>query len=1196
MKVINEAGPRPRVCGLSLAIADLVRSSRAAAAGGALLASALAIVPVSSVVAQDQEDASVLEEVVVTGSRIVRQDFTANSPVQTVDEALFEQTSAVGVETVLNRLPQFVPAVTQFTTGDVQQTVTNTVGASTVSLRGLGPNRNLVLINGRRAMPIDPRMVVDTNTIPAAAIQRVEVISGGASAVYGADAVGGVVNFILKDNYEGANVDVRFGDTQHGGDQTVTISGLFGANVADGRGNVMFGLERDTRSKQYRWERDWRVEDMANPNTNGGGFAFGSATWFHNEPGTPANNPTQAAINTIFPTTGCTHPNPTTGCTISNNLTNTRLRLNRDGSVFTGLADAAALAPGAYLFNGPVYNDNTNGRQGTGDLDGAFQGLPGFVMQPDGRIKENVFYEWASTPLERLSSFANGHFDVSDNVRVTGSAMVTRTQTESSLGLTAANINQWGAGIPFGTGMYRGSGAAGSNNTYYEIPDSWTDTNLNGIPDAGDRTHPDYLPGGRFGLNCEAPYTAATPYADGMPGCTNSEAWPVPAQIYNVLQTRGGAAGTLTPGPGGNNLIWASREPDWMRNALGAGRSTTNTSTTMSFTLGLEGDLPSGDHQWDMSLYTGRSDNTVNQLGSMRLTTYRDLLASPNYGKGAIFDPNPWEFAGFAESVPTCTSGLPIADDRAVSQDCLQMVSPALKNLREMTQTIFEANLVGDLAEMRNGPLQYALGFTYRENGFDFTPDNLSDIQNLADPIAGLFPNEASAGEFDVSEIYGELLVPIISDGRTGVEHFNLELGGRVSDWSMPDMPNLNTYKALMDWGITQRYRIRGGFNRAFRAPNLGELFSRRTQLFGAGGATNDWCSQDLNAAGGFSATPAGGAGTAETPQSLQSQALCRQLMGAGALQYYDGRPRTDQPSLPNGTPGAGFEAGGLGVPITFGDESLREEQADTWTIGVAMDLLEDWRLTVDWWRIEIENMIATEGLDSVYQRCLDMAFNPTGDITASSCPQITRNPTTGNPGVVNRSFTNEGLSHFEGVDLQLNWNRQLSGGGNITLNSSATVNLHEITQDRADLAAIDRKGYGPAAGPGSYCALGLQCLNYDYRLFTTVGYGRGSWDFAVLHQYWPELDHNSCIATPNSASCLYDSPPGYQLFTLSGNYRFNRYRLSAGIENLMDEEPPCLGANPGNAVFPLECSRTTDGATYDPLGRRFYVSMTMDF
>ena len=70
------------------------------------------------------------------------------------------------------------------------------------------------------------------------------------------------------------------------------------------------------------------------------------------------------------------------------------------------------------------------------------------------------------------------------------------------------------------------------------------------------------------------------------------------------------------------------------------------------------------------------------------------------------------------------------------------MISPALKNLHEMTQTIFEANLVGDLAEMRAGPLAVRARNTYRENGFDFVPDNLSDIQNIADPIAGLFPNE----------------------------------------------------------------------------------------------------------------------------------------------------------------------------------------------------------------------------------------------------------------------------------------------------------------------------------------------------------------------------------------------------------------------------------------------------------------------
>ena len=105
------------------------------------------------------------------------------------------------------------------------------------------------------------------------------------------------------------------------------------------------------------------------------------------------------------------------------------------------------------------------------------------------------------------------------------------------------------------------------------------------------------------------------------------------------------------------------------------------------------------------------------------------------------------------------------------------MISPELKNQREMTQTILEANLVGDLAEMSAGTLQYAAGYTYRENGFDFAPDNLSDIRTSSIRSRACSPNETSGGEFDVSEIYGELLIPIVSDGPTGVEHFNVELG-----------------------------------------------------------------------------------------------------------------------------------------------------------------------------------------------------------------------------------------------------------------------------------------------------------------------------------------------------------------------------------------------------------------------------------
>src|SRR5688572_997445 len=158
----------PRVQSLSKAITVALRGApMLAASGGAILGAALAIVPTGHVAAQQPPaQQQGLEEITVTGSRIVRQDFTANSPITTIDEASFQNTSTVGVEKVLNELPQFVPALSQFTTTDVQQTANNTIGARTLSLRGLGANRNLVLVDGKRSMPINPTMVIDTNSIP----------------------------------------------------------------------------------------------------------------------------------------------------------------------------------------------------------------------------------------------------------------------------------------------------------------------------------------------------------------------------------------------------------------------------------------------------------------------------------------------------------------------------------------------------------------------------------------------------------------------------------------------------------------------------------------------------------------------------------------------------------------------------------------------------------------------------------------------------------------------------------------------------------------------------------------------------------------------------------------------------------------------------------------------------------------------
>src|SRR5665213_361504 len=185
-------------------------------AGGAAISMAM-LVPAGAALAQAAPAAvqtapgQTISEIVVTGSRIARKDYTADSPIVTLNSQTLMASPDLQLQNSLNKLPEFTADQNLMgsNTGDTQTTPTHSVGISTVSLRGLGPNRNLVLIDGQRGAPVNGELVIDLNTIPAAMVDRVETITGGASAVYGADAIGGVTNFITRKNYEGAQVDVE---------------------------------------------------------------------------------------------------------------------------------------------------------------------------------------------------------------------------------------------------------------------------------------------------------------------------------------------------------------------------------------------------------------------------------------------------------------------------------------------------------------------------------------------------------------------------------------------------------------------------------------------------------------------------------------------------------------------------------------------------------------------------------------------------------------------------------------------------------------------------------------------------------------------------------------------------------------------------------------------------------------------------
>ena len=160
----------------------------------------------------------------VTGSRISRSDLKAESPVSTLSSATIAAAGQPSLDRVMGEMPQFEAAQGAAEVGDVQGSIGFGGGASYSDLRGIGRNRSLVLMDGRRLMPSTPDGSIDLNTIPMSMIDSVEVITGGASTAYGSDAVAGVANFKLRQNFSGLELSAEHGGSTRGDGATNEFS------------------------------------------------------------------------------------------------------------------------------------------------------------------------------------------------------------------------------------------------------------------------------------------------------------------------------------------------------------------------------------------------------------------------------------------------------------------------------------------------------------------------------------------------------------------------------------------------------------------------------------------------------------------------------------------------------------------------------------------------------------------------------------------------------------------------------------------------------------------------------------------------------------------------------------------------------------------------------------------------------------
>lgn len=196
------------------------------------------------------------EEVVVTGTRITNPNLSLSTPVLSVGENEIELQQAQTAEELLRQLPGAVPSIGPAVNNGAD-------GSARIDLRGLGSNRNIILLDGMRVTPVGLDAVVDLNNVPLALVERVDVVTGGASTVYGADAISGALNFVLKDDFEGVELDAGYRITQEGDGEIFRADLTLGAGFEDGRGNVVLGIAYQDANAVFQGDRPFAVESLS---------------------------------------------------------------------------------------------------------------------------------------------------------------------------------------------------------------------------------------------------------------------------------------------------------------------------------------------------------------------------------------------------------------------------------------------------------------------------------------------------------------------------------------------------------------------------------------------------------------------------------------------------------------------------------------------------------------------------------------------------------------------------------------------------------------------------------------------------------------------------------------------------------------------------------------------------------------------
>jgi iron complex outermembrane recepter protein len=763
-------------------------------------------------------------------------------------------------------------------------------------------------------------------------------------------------------------------------------------------------------------------------------------------------------------------------------------------------------------------------------LGGAFDGGRGSAVFSAGYFKRDAIYKGARDFSAQASNttgiFPGGSISVGTNAP-------TQAAVDAIFGANRCNTNGGQAGYGFnpdGTLFCTGVSGTARDVVNYRGPESHIAT----------RFFPDF-----FSYNFEPDNILVLPLERWSTyGAVNYEANQHFKPYATFQFTNYNALQELAPTPGGGftvpvaNPFWSTEARTLLAarttpgaavsyskrfNSLG-GRTGYNTHDVWQLVTGATGDVGLLD-SWTYDVYATYGRSVINEVqgGNVRVQRVQALLDAADGGASL------------------CAGGFNPFGPTPLSAACQNYIGLKAKNLTTIVQRMVEGTASGPVLKLPAGTIDAVFGVSYRDLTFNFEPD--SGLQPGA--VVGFNEQLPIKGELDFKDVFAEAVIPILRNLPL-VKKLSATVGARVTDSNISGQDT--SYKTTIDWSLTDTIRFRGGVQTAIRAPNVNELYAPQLNNFPT------FTDQDpCNTTGGNASIYRNG------PNAAQVRALCAAQSPVAAGASY-------------------VQPFGQARGITGGNPGLGPEKAKSFTAGFVFQPTRNLSATIDYWSIDLEEVIAAVGAATIVQRCYNRdGANPTYSPTNQWCQLFNRDQNDGGVIALSQLSRNQAFSKVSGVDLALDFGLNLQQLGSLRWNLQSTW----LEKSSSQTTVVDPVN-DFAGSIGSTTASATP----KFRANLTTSYSLGGLNVQLVNRFIDKMVHSNTVT--GGSPVTNTGTPATWYHDISARYAITpNISVRAGISNLTDQQPRLYSPN---------IQANTDPSTFDVLGRRYFVGLNAKF